>query len=95
MNTCNQRLVGDLKHVAEDVEIILKQTAGDVSEKARLARERLAETLQAAKETCCQLEGKAVEGAKAADRTIRSHPYQAIGIALGCGVLLGVLLHRK
>ena len=40
-------------------------------------------------------EEKAVERAKAADKVIRDHPYQTIGIAFGLGVLLGVLARRK
>jgi len=33
--------------------------------------------------------------AKAADRVIRDHPYQTIGIAFGLGLLIGVLARRK
>jgi len=40
-------------------------------------------------------EEKAVERAKAADRVIRDHPYQTIGIAFGLGLLFGVLARRK
>ena len=40
-------------------------------------------------------EEKAVERAKAADKVIREHPYQTIGIAFGVGLLLGVLARRK
>ncbi len=40
-------------------------------------------------------EEKAVERAKAADRLVRDHPYQTIGIAFGLGLLIGVLARRK
>ena len=44
-------------------------------------------------------EEKAVERAKAADRTIRSHPYQSLGIAfavaLGLGLAIGFFAQRK
>ncbi len=40
-------------------------------------------------------EEKAVERAKAADRLVRDHPYQTIGLAFGLGVLIGVLARRK
>jgi ElaB/YqjD/DUF883 family membrane-anchored ribosome-binding protein len=40
-------------------------------------------------------EEKAVERAKAADRVVRDHPYQTIGLALGLGVLIGILARRK
>ena len=32
--------------------------------------------------------------AKAADRAVREKPYQAMGIALGVGVLIGILTNR-
>ena len=38
---------------------------------------------------------QAVERAKAADRVIRDHPYQTIGIAFGLGLLIGVLARRR
>ncbi len=40
-------------------------------------------------------EEKAVERAKAADKVIRTHPYQTIGIAFGLGLLVGFLARRK
>lgn len=40
-------------------------------------------------------EQKAVERAKAADRVVRDHPYQTIGLAFGLGVLIGILARRK
>lgn len=40
-------------------------------------------------------EEKAVEGAKAADKAIRTHPYQTVGIAFGLGLLIGFLARRK
>ena len=40
-------------------------------------------------------EEKAVERAKAADKVIREHPYQTVGIAFGLGLLIGILARRK
>jgi ElaB/YqjD/DUF883 family membrane-anchored ribosome-binding protein len=40
-------------------------------------------------------EEKAVERAKAADRVIRDHPYQTIGMAFGIGLLIGFLAARR
>ena len=40
-------------------------------------------------------EQKALERAKAADRVVRDHPYQTIGLAFGLGVLIGILARRK
>ena len=54
--------------------------------------ERLVDDLKAVIQ---RAEEKAVERAKAADRVIRDHPYQTIGLALGLGVLIGILARRK
>jgi ElaB/YqjD/DUF883 family membrane-anchored ribosome-binding protein len=40
-------------------------------------------------------EEKAVERAKAADRVVRDHPYQTVGLAFGLGLLIGILARRK
>ena len=40
-------------------------------------------------------EEKAVERAKAADKVIRTHPYQTSGIAFGVGLLVGFLARRN
>jgi len=94
-----QRVLADLRALVRDSETLLKATAGDVSEKAKEVRVRLASALERAKCTCDQLQRQAVAAAKAAakktDLVIREHPYQSIGVAFGVGLLIGVLLRRK
>lgn len=89
------KLVTDLKRIVNDSELLLHDTKDVAGEKAREMRERLTEAMESAKRACHRLEEKAVEGAKAADRTIRDHPYQSIGVAFGLGLLIGVLVTRK
>lgn len=98
MNTSElntERLAADLKRVVRDSEDLLENSAGIAGEKAEELRERLSETLDAARAACRRLEAKAVEGAKATDKVIRDHPYPAIGVAFGIGLLVGVLVTRK
>jgi ElaB/YqjD/DUF883 family membrane-anchored ribosome-binding protein len=89
------KLVADLKRVVRDSEELLQATAGAVGDKAGDLRKRLTEALESAKRTCHHLEDRALEGARAADRTIREHPYQSIGVAFGVGLLIGVLVTRR
>ena len=91
----NKRLVGDLKTVAKDAEELMKATANHAGEKVVELRERLATTLESAKVTAQRLEEKTKEAAKEADRTIREHPYESIGIAFGVGLLFGLLIARR
>jgi ElaB/YqjD/DUF883 family membrane-anchored ribosome-binding protein len=89
------RLVTDLKRIVSHSEELLHATKNAVGDKAQEVRERLTEALDTAKRTCLRLEEKALDSAKAADRTIRDHPYQSIGVAFGVGLLIGVLVTRK
>lgn len=57
-----------------------------------LAKDRIVDEL---KTMIQRAEEKAVERAKAADRVIRDHPYQTIGLVFGLGLLLGVLAGRR
>lgn len=90
-----QKLMQDLKVVVHDAEELMKATASDLGEKARDARVKLAATLESAKASCKKLEEKTLATAKAADRVIRDHPYQTIGLAFGVGLLIGVLVNRR
>lgn len=94
-----ERVMRDLKTLARDTEDLLKVTAGDLGDKAKELRTRLTEALHRAKETYAELQGKTVACAKAAakrtDTVIRDHPWQAVGIAFGIGLLVGVLVARK
>ena len=68
------------------------ETAG--SDKNEL-RAKLDSAVESAKAVCQRLEEKTVQAAKATDTAVREHPYQAIGIAFGLGVLVGVLAARS
>ncbi len=89
------RLISDLKRIVQDSEELLHATKDAVGDKAHVVRERLTDALQTAKRNCRQLEEQTIEGAKAADHTIRDHPYESIGVAFGIGLMIGVLVTRK
>jgi ElaB/YqjD/DUF883 family membrane-anchored ribosome-binding protein len=98
-HVARERVLADLKALASDTEDLLRVTASDVSEKAKDARSRVLAALDRAKSTYADLQEKGLESAKAAamktDETIRARPYEAMGIAFGVGILIGVLLPRK
>lgn len=95
MRTETDKLVKDLKTCACDAEELIKATAGELNERTKEARLRLKDTLNSAKESCEALEETALNGVKLADRKIRTYPYEAIGIALGVGLVLGLLIGRR
>jgi ElaB/YqjD/DUF883 family membrane-anchored ribosome-binding protein len=58
-------------------------------------RAKLESAIEKAKDACERLEEKTVAAAKTADKAVRTHPYQALGIAFGVGLLVGVLATRS
>ena len=56
---------------------------------------KLSAAVEKAKEVCQRLQDQTAAAAKATDKAIRDHPYEAIGFALGLGVLTGLLLARS
>lgn len=95
MNKQTQALSNDLGALAEDARALMAATTDMAGEKVEEARQRLAATLDSGKEICGRVKEKAVEGAKAADEAMREHPYQAIGIALGVGAIIGYLIAHR
>jgi len=99
-NEANMEKLGtDLKELSRDAEAMLQATAGQTGEKMSALRERLSSALESAKTTYHRVGEKAAAGAKVADKTIREHPYESIGIAagvaFGLGLLIGVLAGRR
>jgi ElaB/YqjD/DUF883 family membrane-anchored ribosome-binding protein len=89
------KLAEDLRVLVRDAEQLLKSGTDQAGEKAAELRARLQTSLNKAKETVRRAEDKAIAGAKAADRVIRAHPYESIGVAFGVGLLIGILVNRK
>jgi ElaB/YqjD/DUF883 family membrane-anchored ribosome-binding protein len=86
------QLAHDLKVVARDAENLIRAKAGNLNQKTR---NRLANAWDKTRVTCNRVGEKAALGAQATDRCIRSHPYETFGVALGLGVVVGLLLMRK
>lgn len=93
------KLVADLKVVVADAEELLRATASQAGEKVVAARERIQASLATAKVKLADAEraavAKAKEAAKATDEYVHDNPWQAVGIAAGIGVLLGLLIGRR
>jgi ElaB/YqjD/DUF883 family membrane-anchored ribosome-binding protein len=94
-----EKLVADLKVVVADAEELLRATASQAGEKVAAARERIQASLASAKVKLSDAERalleKTKEAAKATDEYVRENPWQAVGIAAGAGLLLGILISRR
>jgi ElaB/YqjD/DUF883 family membrane-anchored ribosome-binding protein len=84
-----QALVGEAETMmADSLSEHTAEAIGQLKERFGAVQERFADTYDRARK-------KVVAGAKSADATIRENPYQSLAIALGVGVVLGVLVGRR
>jgi ElaB/YqjD/DUF883 family membrane-anchored ribosome-binding protein len=90
-----QTQANDMGTLAEDARALMTATADVAGEKVSEARKRLAAALESGKELYGRVRDKTVEKAKVVDETVHEHPYQAMGLAFGVGVLIGVLVTRR
>jgi ElaB/YqjD/DUF883 family membrane-anchored ribosome-binding protein len=93
------KLIEDLHTVVRDAEDLLKATASQAGEKIQQARTRAEESVRQAKQRLAGLEEEALAKARAiandADKYVRDKPWQAVGIAAGVGLVLGLLIGRR
>jgi ElaB/YqjD/DUF883 family membrane-anchored ribosome-binding protein len=90
----SEKALNDLGAAVREGEEMLDATAGEVGERGRALRAKLEGAVDKAKVLYDRLQDKTVAAARAADQTVRDHPYQAVGIAFGIGLLIGVLAAR-
>ena len=89
-----EQIVADLKVVSKDVQGLIMATASVVGEKAADARIKVQESLKVAQEKLAALpdtvKAKSKEAGAVTDKYVRDNPWNAVGIAAGVGVLLGL-----
>jgi ElaB/YqjD/DUF883 family membrane-anchored ribosome-binding protein len=89
------KLADDLHALVSDAEALLKATAGQAGEKASEARERAEESLQALRERLAGLEDVVKGRARQVDSYVHDNPWQALAIAGGVALLVGILMGRS
>jgi ElaB/YqjD/DUF883 family membrane-anchored ribosome-binding protein len=94
-----EQLIKNIQQLMEEVETVISKSSdsatsgftdklGELQDRFNGAKTKAAGYYKAARQ-------KVVDGASAADDTIRSHPYESLAVALGVGVLLGAVLRRR
>jgi ElaB/YqjD/DUF883 family membrane-anchored ribosome-binding protein len=93
------QLIDDLTAVVRDAESLLRATAAQTGDKVQEIRARAEETVRHAKERLAGVEEQALERARVvageADQYVRGNPWQAVAMAAGVGLLLGLVLSRR
>ena len=94
-----EKLTQDLKIVIADAEELLRATASQVGEKVVVAREKIQDSLQRAKVKLAEAEDvmidKTKQAARATDEYVHDHPWKAVGVAAGIGLIIGLLIGRR
>jgi ElaB/YqjD/DUF883 family membrane-anchored ribosome-binding protein len=97
--TPSEKLIQDLQTVVEDAEALLQATAAQTGEKVENIRERARASVKQAKARLVEAEGEALhqvrEAAAGADEYVHQNPWQAVGVAAGVGLVLGLLIGRR
>ncbi|MGZ8262287.1 MAG: DUF883 family protein [Methylotenera sp.] len=94
-----EQLISDFKVVVADAEALLKATANQGGEAFATLRTKAEESLAVAKAKMADAQDTLVEKSRAAARVtddyVHDNPWQAIGVAAGIGLVVGLLIGRR
>jgi ElaB/YqjD/DUF883 family membrane-anchored ribosome-binding protein len=90
-------LMKNIQSLMAEVEALVAGAGGAAEDGTLLQnlQDRFSDVSERVRSQYRNAQKKVVAGARAADETIRSHPYESLAVALGVGVLLGALLRRR
>jgi ElaB/YqjD/DUF883 family membrane-anchored ribosome-binding protein len=93
------QLIGEFKMLMADAEALIKATEDQSGETISSIRNKALETISGAKESLSNLEGTLTEKAKVvaegADDFVHRNPWEAVGVAAGLGLLIGLFIRRR
>lgn len=93
------QLIDEFKSLVADAEALIKATQDHPNETIGNLRNKALETISGAKEKISSLEGDLADRAKVvaagADDFVHRNPWEAIGVAAGLGLLIGLFIRRR
>jgi ElaB/YqjD/DUF883 family membrane-anchored ribosome-binding protein len=99
MESTREKLVGDIRELLADVDLLFRQAAEASGEEARELRHRAESALKQASERFAYIEKDLIrrgrEAAHATDEWVHHNPWSSIGIGAGVGLLIGMLIARR
>lgn len=95
----SDQLIGEFKALMADAEALIQATEGHADGAIGSIRSKALETIAGAKESISGLEGALTDKAKAvaegADDFVHRNPWEAVGVAAGIGLLIGLFIRRR
>ncbi|CAM3762119.1 DUF883 family protein [Polynucleobacter arcticus] len=95
----SEQLIVDFKALMADAEELIHATASHEDGPLGMIRSKALDTLNNAKESLSSIEGgltdKAKVVAEGADEFVHRNPWEAVGVAAGLGLLIGLFIRRR
>jgi ElaB/YqjD/DUF883 family membrane-anchored ribosome-binding protein len=99
VSSARDKLVDEFSSVLSEAETLLDKASKETGDKARDLRSQVEARLLSAKLKLQELEGEAVDRAKAAARVtddyVHDHPWQSIGVGVAIGFAIGLMMNRR
>ena len=93
------QLIVEFKSLMADAEALIHATEGHADGTLGSIRSKALETIAGAKESISGFEGAITDKAKAvaegADDFVHRNPWEAVGVAAGLGLLIGLFIRRR
>lgn len=93
------KLIEDFHSVIADTEELMKSVSNDGEGKAGALREKIDQNLKLAKEYLQDFEGTVVDksrvAARVTDQYVHENAWRTIGLAVGIGLIIGLLLRDR
>ena len=95
----SEDLISDFKALMADAEDLIKATGSHEDGSLGAIRLKALDTLNNAKDTLSSVEGTLIDKAKVvaegADDFVHRNPWEAVGVAAGLGLLIGLFIRRR
>src|SRR5205823_10751827 len=99
MRTTREKLVDDFAEMLTEAEDLMKRAASETGDRAKDLRSQVEAKLLAARSRLQEMQGDALDSAKAAARVtddyVHDNPCAAIGAAAAVGFIVGLLMNRR
>jgi ElaB/YqjD/DUF883 family membrane-anchored ribosome-binding protein len=99
MDISRESLLDDFSSMLTEAEDLLRRAGNETGERAKDLRAQVEAKLLAAKLRLQELEGEAIDRAKAAARVtddyVHDNPWRVIGVAAAAGFIVGLLVNRR
>jgi len=99
MEKFSDDVIADFKDVVADAEELLKATANQGGEKLAELRAKANESIRVAKARMAGAQAVLIvntkAAAKATDNYVHEHPWKAVGVGVGFGLVIGLLIGRR